>query len=73
MPVLFGMILGIVLTIGAAFAYDTSTGRMQNGLPSSAANGNAPLVNWDVATDDWSSVKAELHKAATNMERGWKG
>jgi hypothetical protein len=70
MPILFGMILGVMLTIAAAFAYDTSTGRVQNGLPSSAAN--APLVNWDVANDDWIGVKAELHKAAVNVERGWK-
>ncbi len=72
MPIFLGMILGVILTIAAAFAYDTSTGRVPNGLPSSAANGNAPLVNWDVATDDWAGLKAELRKAAVNVEIGWK-
>ena len=72
MPILFGMILGAVLNIAAAFAYDTSTGRAANGLPTSAVNGNAPLVNWDVASEDWVGVKVELHKAAASAERGWK-
>jgi hypothetical protein len=70
MPMLFGMIFGVLLTVAAAFAYDTGTGRAANGLPTSAAN--APLVNWDVAGEDWANVKAQLRKASANVERGWK-
>jgi hypothetical protein len=71
MPVLVGMILGIILTIGAAFAYDTSTGRAPNGL-ASAAGGSAPMVNWHVVNDNWHHVKAHLQNAGAQAERGWK-
>jgi hypothetical protein len=72
MPILVGMILGIILTIGAAFAYDTSTGRASNGLAPTAAGGNAPMVNWDVVRDNWHDVKAHLENAGAEAERGWK-
>ena len=70
MPVLFGMILGALMTIGAAFAYDSSTNRAPNGLTASSAN--APLVNWDVVRDDWNGIKADLYGVAADVERGWK-
>jgi hypothetical protein len=72
MPVLVGMILGIIVTIGAALAYDTSTGRAPNGLAPTAADGNAPLVNWDVVRDDWHDVRGHLNDAGAEVERGWK-
>ena len=72
MPVLVGMILGIILTIGAAFASDTSTGRASNGLASTAAGGNTPMVNWDVVSDNWHDVKVHLQNAGAEVEKGWK-
>jgi hypothetical protein len=72
MPVLVGMILGVILTVGVAFAYDTSTGRAPNGLTPTAAGGNAPMVNWDVVSDNWHDVKAHLQNAGAEVERGWK-
>ena len=72
MPVLVGMILGAMLTVGAAFAYDTSTGRASNGLEPAAAGGNAPVVNWDVVKDNWHDVKARLENAGSDVDRGWK-
>jgi hypothetical protein len=72
MPILVGMILGIILTIGAALAYDTSTGRAPNGLTPTAAGGNAPMVNWDVVSDNWHDVKVHLQNAGVEVERGWK-
>ena len=57
MPVLFGVILGVVLTAVGAYVYDTGTGRASNGLPPSAANGHPPIVNWDVVSHNWRDVK----------------
>jgi hypothetical protein len=72
MPVLVGLILGVILTVGAAFAYDTSTGRVPNGLTPTAAGGNAPMVNWDVVSDNWHDVKVHLQNAGAEVEKGWK-
>ena len=45
MPLLVGMILGALLTVGAAFAYDSTTGRAANGLePSAAGVAYCPVV-----------------------------
>jgi hypothetical protein len=71
MPVLLGVILGVILTVAGAFAYDTSTGRAQNGLsPSTAAN--PPMVNWDVVNDDWQGFKANVRQMGADFERGLK-
>jgi hypothetical protein len=55
---LFGFLLGVVLTVAAAYTYDAQTGRKANGL--SAVGGVAPLVNWDVVSDDWHNVQANV-------------
>ncbi len=70
MQMFVGMILGALLTIVSAFAYDSSTGRAPNGMTSSSAN--APMVNWDVVGHNWDGVKIELRNAADEVERGWK-
>jgi hypothetical protein len=72
MPVLFGVILGVVLTVVGTYAYDTTTGRAPNGLPPSAANGHPPMVNWDVVSDNWRDAKIHFHDAGAEVERGWK-
>ncbi len=72
MPMFAGVILGIILTVAVAFAYDTTTGRAPNGLPPSAASGHAPLVNWDVVSDDWQGFKHVVQNASAEVERGWK-
>jgi hypothetical protein len=72
MPVLMGMILGIVITIVGAYAYDTTSGRASNGLPPSAANGHPPMVNWDVVGDNWRDAKTHLGEFAGDVEKGWK-
>ena len=55
MQILLGMILGVLITIGAAFVYDSSTGRATHGLTMASANGNAPMVNWDVVGRNWKA------------------
>ncbi len=71
MPVLLGMILGVILTVAGAFAYDTSTGRAANGL-SPSAGGNPPMVNWNVVSDDWHDLQENARHIGADFERGLK-
>jgi hypothetical protein len=73
MRVFLGVILGIVLTVGAAFAYDSATGRVPNGLSAaSTASGQAPMVNWDVVNANWHGIEALLRSTVADIEREWK-
>ena len=72
MRILLGMILGVLLTVGGAFAYDSATGRVPNGLQTSAAGGHPPMVNWDVAGDNWHGLQVSLREMGVEIERGWK-
>ena len=60
MQILLGMILGVLITVGAAFVYDSSTGRAANGLTVASAEGHAPMVNWDVVSHDWDGMKLAI-------------
>jgi hypothetical protein len=51
MRTLFGMILGALITVGAAYIYDTQT------LTTGAA-AERPMVNWDVVSQKWEFVSA---------------
>jgi hypothetical protein len=53
MRTLFAFILGIAVTIGGAYIYDTF-------LAGSGANAR-PMVNWDVVKDTASSVVESAH------------
>jgi hypothetical protein len=55
MRVFFGIIVGIFLTIGAAYIYDTL--RDTSGAEGAAAR---PLVNWDVASEDYKTFSAAI-------------
>jgi hypothetical protein len=73
MQMLLGMILGVLITVGAAFVYDSSTGRAANGLLTVAsAEGHAPMFNWDVVSHDWDGMKQQLRDVAVDIEKGWK-
>jgi len=73
MRVFLGVILGIVLTVGAAFAYDSATGRVPNGLSaSSTPSGPAPMVNWDVVSANWHGIEAVLRATVADIQREWK-
>jgi hypothetical protein len=71
-PALLGFILGVMLTIAAAYGYDSSTGRAANGLSASAAGGQAPMVNWNVVSDDWQNFQTTVRIKAENLERKLK-
>jgi hypothetical protein len=70
-PFLLGIILGAILTVAGAFAYDNSTGRVGNGLSPTAGN-NPPMVNWDVVNDNFHDFQARLRTMETDLQRGWK-
>jgi hypothetical protein len=72
MRVFLGMILGVLLTFGVAFVYDSGTGRAPNGLTVASAEGHAPVVNWDIVSHDMEGVKQRLREVAVDVERGWK-
>jgi hypothetical protein len=72
MQLFVGMILGALLTIGAAFVCDSSTGRAANGLTVTSAEGHAPMVNWDVVSHDLDGMKQRMRDVAVDVERGWK-
>jgi hypothetical protein len=72
MPLLFGVILGVFITIAGAFVYDSSTGRAANGLSAGSAGGQPPLVNWNVVNEDWHGLQTGLRDAEADIRRGWK-
>ena len=69
MPALFGFILGVIVTIAGAYLYDSSTGRAVNGL---SATATAPMVNWNVVTDDWHSFATGVQNTTTDLENRLK-
>ena len=72
MQILLGMILGALITVGAAFVYDSSTGRAASDLTVASAEGHAPMVNWDVVSHNWDGVKLQLRNVAVDIEKGWR-
>jgi hypothetical protein len=52
--VLLGMILGVALTIGGAYVYDTQV-TTKPGI-------ERPMVNWDVVSRNWSQLTARLRQ-----------
>ena len=72
MRILLEMILGALITVGAAFVYDSSTGRAASGLTVASAEGHAPMVNWDVVSHNWDGMKLQLRDVAVDIEKGWK-
>ncbi len=69
MPVLLGFILGVLVTIAGAYGYDSMTGRADNGLSTNAAGGHAPMVNWNVVSDDWQNLQTTVRAKAENLEQ----
>jgi len=72
MPVLLGFILGVALTIAGVYAFDSTTGRAANGMSATAAGGQAPMVNWDVVSNDWRSFEANVRSTTDSLERRLK-
>jgi hypothetical protein len=53
MRVLFGIILGAFLTVGAAYIYDSHNALEAVNAPASVQR---PLVNWDIVGTKWERL-----------------
>jgi hypothetical protein len=53
MRVLFGIILGAVLTIGGAYLYDSHNALNAANAPASVQR---PMVNWDIVNTKWQHL-----------------
>lgn len=62
MRLLLGIILGVLITVGAAYLYDSSHAA---GTTTAAAD-QRPLVNWDVVGAKWDTL---THRARTEWAR----
>jgi hypothetical protein len=72
MPVLFGIVIGVLLTVASAMTYDTMTGRVDNGLSPTAAGAPPPIVNWSVVDAHWQNFQSDMREVEAGLERGWK-
>ena len=50
MRVLFGIILGVLLTVGGAYVYDSHNALDAANAPAAAVR---PVVNWDTVSTKW--------------------
>jgi hypothetical protein len=71
--IFLGIILGVLLTIGSAYTYDSVTGRTANAPTASEIAGDQrPMVNWDVVARDFNDVRAGLVEVGNRVQEGWK-
>jgi hypothetical protein len=63
MRVLFGIILGVVLTVGGAYVYDSHNALNAANAPATAQE---PLVNWQTVTVKWQHL---TERARTEWNR----
>jgi hypothetical protein len=61
MRLLFGIVLGVFLTIGGAYVYDASSGALATRNADSTF-GAKPMVNWDVVSENWRSLEGNVRK-----------
>jgi hypothetical protein len=66
MRLFFGMILGALLTVGAAFLYDTwATGPSTTGTADTITR--RPMVNWEVVGENWRVVRERARDTWTTL------
>ncbi len=65
MRLLFGMVLGALMTVGLAYFHD-SFGTSAAAGPSAGIS--RPMVNWDVVESNWNSVKVKAHSGWTELK-----
>ena len=62
MRLLLGVILGVLLTIGGAYVYDSAHER-----PTTTAAAQRPLVTWDVAAVKWNGLTTRARNEWTRI------
>ena len=61
MRVIFGMVLGALLTVGVAFFHDSwATGQSAS---KTTTVDQRPMVNWDVVDENWRVVRQRAREA----------
>jgi hypothetical protein len=74
--IILGVILGVLLTVGSAYLYDSITGRAANTPPanatSSVVNDQRPMVNWDVVSRELNDLRAGLNEVGNRVQETWK-
>ncbi len=66
MRTLFGIILGVFLTVGVAFVHDTWAVSPPTSEPPAVTDQRA-MVNWDVVGDNLSRVRQRVREAWTAL------
>ena len=66
MRVLFGIILGILLTIGTAFVHDTWA---SGPTGSETTSSHRTMVNWDVVDANWHSARVRIEETWNAISR----
>ena len=62
MRLFLGMILGALLTVAAACMYDSGHKDVA---------GARPMVNWDVVTENWHDLRADLRDMGNRVHDEW--
>jgi len=65
MRVLLGMILGALLTIGAAYAIDTW--RAPAAVAGTSSSAQKTMVNWDVVGKNWNRLTGRVRQEWTKL------
>jgi hypothetical protein len=64
MRLLLGIILGGALTVGGAYVYDSHNTLARGNAP---ADGQRPLVNWDVVGTKWQHLNERARAEWTRL------
>jgi hypothetical protein len=64
MRVLLGIILGVLLTVGGTYLYDTHNAAAAVSAP---AQTERPLVNWDVVSRKWHGLTEQAREEWTKV------
>jgi hypothetical protein len=63
MRMFLGLVLGVLLTVTGAYAYDSYVPRNDPAA--------RPMVNWDVVRSNWNSVEASLRGMGNRVQEEW--
>jgi hypothetical protein len=60
MRLLLGVVLGVLLTVGFAYMYDSATPHLSEPAAQTSAE-QRPMVNWDVVNVNWQGWSLHVH------------
>jgi len=72
MRIIFGMILGAIITVIGAYSYDVLSGKTVTTDPTAVAtNDERPMVNWDVVGKNWQNIETSVRDMAQRVHEQW--